>query len=56
MLAVTLEQAIQQGRIIVTVDQRRSERRKSTQRDHGMRAGQRRRSKPVAFVGIVLDV
>jgi hypothetical protein len=55
VLAVSLDAAIQQGRVVVILDQRRGDRRKTGQRDHGMRAGQRRRSKPVAFVGLVLD-
>ena len=54
-IAVTLEQALAQGRLLVTIDRRRGERRQGKAQDHGQRAGQRRQTRPVAFVGVVLE-
>lgn len=54
-IAVSLEQAIAQGRVVVTLDRRKGERRRGKAQDMGQRAGQRRRVKPIAYVGIVLE-
>lgn len=54
-LAVTIEQAIAQGRVTVVMDRRRGERRRGKALDVGKRASQRRRLKPALYVGIILE-
>lgn len=54
-LAVTISQAIAEGRVTVVMDRRRGERRRGKAQDSGKRAAQRRRLKPSLYVGIILE-